>query len=1024
MLKTIVFYDANFPNDSILPEEDFFKKLPTDFQVVDAEELTNALQDEEVTAFVHLHGPYFPKEAWPAILQYLETGKGFVHLGGMPFRIPCFLAEGQWQEETAQTAYHQQLLIHEILTVKQDPIKSFQHNEEIPLFSQAEDLFSNKIDTYNFILHVTRKSSIEEEMGSVGPMDARIYPLVKGISENGRQRSAPSVLLEHTKGSFMGGRWIFINQIIQESFWTEKGADLLKNFISFVQNGVTEMWLKTNYASFEEGERPQVSYQFQAIGKPARWELSFQVTKESEVVYTSTQSIKADKDIQFGSFVLPIDIEAGFYELTCEAVSDRGEKRILTQGFWGRDQKLLEDGEPLTCTKHYFEKEGKPFPIVGMTYMTSDVARYFLFLPNPKAWDRDMAQMKRAGINYIRTGVWTAWRQMMFVDGHMEENILRSIDAFILCAKRHDIHVTFTFFSFTPETWDGENPYLDPRSVEAQKRFIRVIVSRHQKTKNVDWDLINEPSVFDPAHTFSGPRTLKDAHDIEHFQAWLKERHPSIEVLQERWNMTAQEIPSFASIQPPHPSEINLGTRNMLEAKKGLHWYDYTLYTMDMHNKWAQELKDTIKEIVPDHLVTVGQDEALAAQRPSPFFYSEVADYTSNHSWWLLDDLLWDGIFTKTPDKPNVIQETGIMYVEDPNNQARRTEEELRNILERKYAYAFSTGGAGAVQWLWNTNYFMNNVNESNIGALRADGTEKPETNVSYDFGEFMGGIHDLFTDRELEEVGVIFPYANDFSNQKLAYTATTNLTRVLAYDLNVPFRAFGEYHLEALEDESPKLLLVPSPHQFTDQAFRHLLKIVEKQGSTLLFTGPVNIDEYYRTTDRAEKIVGETTNINIVREELLQINDKKVFASFPGDRIADTRKGQTKEGDTAVQVVTLGKGKVIWSPLPIELNSEKEAMIELYNYALETAEVSKHLRWKQGDYPGVYGRKLDFSDGKLFIFVSEFGEDCPVEITDPKTNKTYDFTLEKERTVMFATDKDGKIRQVYRPHEVTIHEK
>src|SRR5699024_9202939 len=156
---------------------------------------------------------------------------------------------------------------------------------------------------------------------------------------------------------------------------------------------------------------------------------------------------------------------------------------------------------------------------------------------------------------------------------------------------------------------------------------------------------------------------------------------------------------------------------------------------------------------------------------------------------------------------------------------------------ERKYAYAFSTGGAGAVQWLWNTNYFMNNVNESNIGALRADGTEKPETNVSYDFGEFMGGIHDLFTDRELEEVGVIFPYANDFSNQKLAYTATTNLTRVLAYDLNVPFRAFGEYHLEALEDESPKLLLVPSPHQFTDQAFRHLLKIVEKQGSTWLFT-------------------------------------------------------------------------------------------------------------------------------------------------------------------------------------------
>ena len=39
-----------------------------------------------------------------------------------------------------------------------------------------------------------------------------------------------------------------------------------------------------------------------------------------------------------------------------------------------------------------------------MTYMTSDVARKYPFLPNAAVWDRDMAQMKRAGINAIRTG--------------------------------------------------------------------------------------------------------------------------------------------------------------------------------------------------------------------------------------------------------------------------------------------------------------------------------------------------------------------------------------------------------------------------------------------------------------------------------------------------------------------------------------------------------------------------------------------------------------------------------------------
>src|SRR5699024_6531608 len=230
---------------------------------------------------------------------------------------------------------------------------------------------------------------------------------------------------------------------------------------------------------------------------------------------------------------------------------------------------------------------------------------------------------------------------------------------------------------------------------------------------------------------------------------------------------------------------------------------------MEMQNHLSQELSDTIKTIAPGQLVTVGQDEALAAQRPSPFFYSEVTDYTSNHSWWLLDDLIWDGIFTKSPDKPNLIQETGIMYVENANGQARRSEEELRNILERKYAYAFSTGSAGAVQWLWNTNFYMNNINESNIGAIRADGTEKPETNVSYDFGSFIKETRDLFQGRELEDVGVVFPYSNDFSNRSLAYETTTKLTRVLAYDMNVPFRAFGEYQLDIRPEDMPKLLIV-----------------------------------------------------------------------------------------------------------------------------------------------------------------------------------------------------------------------
>src|SRR5699024_9280781 len=152
-------------------------------------------------------------------------------------------------------------------------------------------------------------------------------------------------------------------------------------------------------------------------------------------------------------------------------------------------------------------------------------------------------------------------------------------------------------------------------------------------------------------------------------------------------------------------------------------------------------------------------------------------------------------------------------------------------ILERKYAYAFSTGGAGAVQWLWNTNYYMNNINESNIGAIRADGTEKPETDESYDFGAFMDKIRDLFKNLELEDVDVIFPYSNDLPNRSRAYEITKKLTRTLAYEMNVPFRVIGEYQLDVLEQEAPKLLIVQSPHNLDNRAFDKVLEIVEKKG-------------------------------------------------------------------------------------------------------------------------------------------------------------------------------------------------
>ncbi len=118
-----------------------------------------------------------------------------------------------------------------------------------------------------------------------------------------------------------------------------------------------------------------------------------------------------------------------------------------------------------------------------------------------------------------------------------------------------------------------------------------------------------------------------------------------------------------------------------------------------------------------------------------------------------------------------------------------------------------------------------------------------------------------------------------------------------------------------------------------------------------------------------------------------------------------------------------LGQGTFIWSPLPVELNDRSEVLETLYRYALQQADVTNELIWhKGGDNPGVYGRRLSYKEGDLFIFVSEFAEDVEIEVTNPHTGRTYAFILEQERSVLYHTDLTGTVVNSYR--NVTINQR
>jgi hypothetical protein len=221
-------------------------------------------------------------------------------------------------------------------------------------------------------------------------------------------------------------------------------------------------------------------------------------------------------------------------------------------------------------------------------------------------------------------------------------------------------------------------------------------------------------------------------------------------------------------------------------------------------------------------------------------------------------------------------------------------------------------------------------------------------------------------------------------------------------------------------------LIIVPSPHNFSDTALQKLLDHVAAHETTLLFTGPAGLDEYWHPSSRLDAALGARTLGNVRREERFMLDGKSVPLSYGSRKIAMLAKETVRESSadtgSTLRTVKLGKGTLLWCGLPVEMNDRPEAVADLYRHAIREAGVAPELIWEQGgDLPGVYGRKLSFDNGELFIFVSEFAEYAAVRVTNPATGVTYSFALESERTVMFAVDRSGKLLAVYRPHETDI---
>jgi hypothetical protein len=108
--------------------------------------------------------------------------------------------------------------------------------------------------------------------------------------------------------------------------------------------------------------------------------------------------------------------------------------------------------------------------------------------------------------------------------------------------------------------------------------------------------------------------------------------------------------------------------------------------------------------------------------------------------------------------------------------------------------------------------------------------------------------------------------------------------------------------------------------------------------------------------------------------------------------------------------IIRRGKGKIVWSPLPVEVSDTPETTAALYRFALKESGVESVCVVEQ-DNPSVLIAPTVFEDAVLYTFVSECDRDTEIKWTHGESGSSHRITVRAQRTALvFVIRKSGKV--------------
>jgi len=207
---------------------------------------------------------------------------------------------------------------------------------------------------------------------------------------------------------------------------------------------------------------------------------------------------------------------------------------------------------------------------------------------------------------------------------------------------------------------------------------------------------------------------------------------------------------------------------------------------------------------------------------------------------------------------------------------------------------------------------------------------------------------------------------------------------------------------------ERPKLVILPSAHALSDEAWSAVMRYV-KEGGTLLVTGSAERDEHWRATERFKSLgVPAAAESLLLRSATQQIGDKTIALSFAYDKQMAAEQLRFSDGKT-FHMVSQGQGRIFVASEPVELAEGLQPAAELYMWALHQVGIEKPY---SGQVPaGVLVRPVELADSVLYLVVSESENVEKISVHDRISGGELDLTIPPGRAeLLLFSRKDGHV--------------